>query len=64
MLPVKATAPIFWLILTLDAPVVDQFKVVDWPAVIVVGLAVNELMTGAVDCAFGLKVTPPQRPQV
>jgi hypothetical protein len=43
---VPLTTPTPWSMLVEDAPVVDQESSVEDPAVIVEGVAVNELMTG------------------
>jgi len=46
LLPVKATLPIPWSMLAVVAPATLQLSVEDAPAVILAGLALNELMTG------------------
>jgi len=44
LLPDRATLPIPWSILTVDAPVTVQLRVEDSPAEMVGGLAPNELI--------------------
>jgi hypothetical protein len=46
LLPAKATLPIPWSMLAVVAPATLQLRVEDSPAVILAGLALNELMTG------------------
>jgi len=50
-LPVKATFPIPWSILTILAPETLQLSVEDWPAEIVSGFAVNESITASDEIA-------------